>query len=144
MEHMLRGSQKQSDTGGKGLITQWVHCEFIKSSETIHLVVIQQVRAGFFLESTHQNTQWVLSQFYFQCAHCAPEPLIKGSFKNHPSMGPQCTQWVLSKVLTANSQLGSILPQTLKELIGYTVSPQPLRQQELPRAMTSTSRSRDD
>jgi hypothetical protein len=35
-------------TGGKGEFTQWVHCEFFVSPETIHLVVTQQVYGGFF------------------------------------------------------------------------------------------------
>ena len=35
-------------TGGKGSFTQWVHGEFFVSSETIHLVVTQQVHGGFF------------------------------------------------------------------------------------------------
>ena len=43
------------------------------------------------------------------------------SFIKYPQMWPQCTQWVFCKVLTMNSQFGPILPQTLKELIGYMV-----------------------
>jgi hypothetical protein len=35
-------------TGGKGEFTQWVHCEFFVSPETIRLVVTQQVCDGFF------------------------------------------------------------------------------------------------
>jgi hypothetical protein len=35
-------------TGGKGEFTQWVHCEFFVSPETIRLVVTQQVCGGFF------------------------------------------------------------------------------------------------
>jgi hypothetical protein len=35
-------------TGGKGEFTQWVHCEFLVSPETIRLVVTQQVCGGFF------------------------------------------------------------------------------------------------
>jgi hypothetical protein len=35
-------------TGGKGESTQWVHCEFFVSPETIHPVVTQQVRGEFF------------------------------------------------------------------------------------------------
>ena len=34
-------------------------------------------------------------------------------------MWPQLTQWVHLKELITNSQLGSISPQTLNELIGY-------------------------
>jgi hypothetical protein len=35
-------------TGGKGEFTQWVHCEFFVSPETIRPVVTQQVRGEFF------------------------------------------------------------------------------------------------
>jgi hypothetical protein len=35
-------------TGGKGEFTQWAHCEFFVSPETICLVVTQQVCGGFF------------------------------------------------------------------------------------------------
>ena len=31
------------DTGGKGSLTQWVHCEFVVSFEAIHPVITQQV-----------------------------------------------------------------------------------------------------
>ena len=34
------------DTGGKGQYTQWVHCELIVGSETIHLAHTQQVNSG--------------------------------------------------------------------------------------------------
>jgi len=50
-----------------------------------------------------------------------PEPLIESSFKEYPKICPQYAQWVLFKELTTNSQCGSILPQTLKELIEYMV-----------------------
>ena len=36
------------DTGGKGVITQWVHGEFIVSFETIHPVNTHQVRVEYF------------------------------------------------------------------------------------------------
>ena len=36
------------DTGGEGLFTQWVHCEFIVSFEAIRPVVTQQVCGEFF------------------------------------------------------------------------------------------------
>jgi hypothetical protein len=50
-----------------------------------------------------------------------PEPLAESSFKKYPLIRPQCTQQVLLKVLTTNSQCGSMLLQTLKELIEYMI-----------------------
>ena len=35
-------------TGGKGTLTQWVHCEFVVSFEAIHPVITQQVCGEFF------------------------------------------------------------------------------------------------
>ena len=35
-------------TGGKGTLTQWVHCEFVVSFEAIRLVITQQVCGEFF------------------------------------------------------------------------------------------------
>jgi hypothetical protein len=49
------------------------------------------------------------------------EPLGESSFKKYSLILLQCTQWVLLKVLTMNSQCGSIFPQTLKELIEYMI-----------------------
>jgi hypothetical protein len=43
-----------SHTGGKGVLTQWVHCEFIVGFETIRPVVTHQVLFGYFLKDTHQ------------------------------------------------------------------------------------------
>ena len=39
---------RQDTTGGEGEFTQWVHCEFFVSPETICPVVTQQVRGEFF------------------------------------------------------------------------------------------------
>ena len=72
-------------------------------------------------EPLFERTLRVLSQFCSRCAHNMPEPLIESSFIKYPSMWPQCAQWVLFKELTTNSQCGSILPQTLKELTEYMV-----------------------
>ena len=36
------------DTGGKGTLTQWVHCEFVVSFEAIRTVITQQVGGEFF------------------------------------------------------------------------------------------------
>jgi hypothetical protein len=44
----FEGSLGADDTGGKGEFTQWVHCEFFVSPETICPVVTQQVCGGFF------------------------------------------------------------------------------------------------
>ena len=38
------------DTGGKGVFTQWVHCEFIVSSESICSQRTHQAHDGFFLK----------------------------------------------------------------------------------------------
>ena len=35
-----------SDTGGEGQYTQWIHCELIVGSETIHLAHAQRVNSG--------------------------------------------------------------------------------------------------
>ena len=35
-------------TGGEGSLTQWVHCEFVVSFETIRPVITQQVCGEFF------------------------------------------------------------------------------------------------
>ena len=35
-------------TGGKGTLTQWVHCEFVVSFEAIRPVITQQVCGEFF------------------------------------------------------------------------------------------------
>ena len=35
-------------TGGKGLITQWVHAEYMEGSETIRPTFTQWVRGGYF------------------------------------------------------------------------------------------------
>ena len=37
-----------ADTGGKGSLTQWVHCEFVVSFEAIRPVITQQVCGEFF------------------------------------------------------------------------------------------------
>ena len=37
-------------TGGKGVFTQWVHCEFIVSSESIRPQRTHQAHDGFFLK----------------------------------------------------------------------------------------------
>ena len=46
---------------------------------------------------------------------------LLGSFTILIKTYPQYAWWVLFKELTTNSQCGSILPQTLKELIEYMV-----------------------
>src|SRR6267154_1481864 len=66
-----------------------------------------------------ERTLRVLSQFCSKCTHFAPEPLIKSSFKIYSGICPKLTQWVHLKLLKRNSQCGSILPQTLKEPVGY-------------------------
>jgi len=43
------------------------------------------------------------------------------SFKIYPRIQSECPQQILFKVITIYSQCGSILPQTLKELINYVV-----------------------
>jgi hypothetical protein len=40
--------------GCKGILTQWVHCEFIVGFETILPVVTHQVLFGYFLKDIHQ------------------------------------------------------------------------------------------
>ena len=52
-EGVVRGVPKLTsdcvlDTGGKGTLTQWVHCEFVVSFEAIRPVVTQQVCGEFF------------------------------------------------------------------------------------------------
>jgi hypothetical protein len=44
----MEGVISSAHTGGKGEFTQWVHCEFFVSLETICPVVTQQVRGEFF------------------------------------------------------------------------------------------------
>ena len=44
-----------------------------------------------------------------------------GSFIKYSIIQPQCTQWVLSKELTKNSQISSIFPLTLKEINGFMI-----------------------
>ena len=39
---------QNEDTGGKGSLTQWVHCEFVVSFEAIRPVITQQVCGEFF------------------------------------------------------------------------------------------------
>ena len=41
---------KETITGGKGSITQWVHAEYMEGSETIRPTFIQWVRGGYFLK----------------------------------------------------------------------------------------------
>jgi len=48
---------KVTHTGGKGLLTQQVHCEFMVSSETICPHFIQQVHAGYFLKVPTNSPQ---------------------------------------------------------------------------------------
>ena len=36
------------DTGGKGSLTQWVHCEFVVSFEAIRPVITQRICGEFF------------------------------------------------------------------------------------------------
>ena len=42
------GDLHQAHTGGKGTLTQWVHCEFVVSFEAIRPVITQQVCGEFF------------------------------------------------------------------------------------------------
>ena len=96
--------------------TQWVNCEQ-------NPWVLSQI--------TSKSTQWVLcertpqflSQFTSQCAHrrtsATCTEFFESSFKMYPVMWSQCTQWVFFKEPTKNSLCGSILPQTLKEIIEY-------------------------
>ena len=46
--HKLFITTQLSHTGGEGSLTQWVHCEFVVSFETIRPVITQQVCGGFF------------------------------------------------------------------------------------------------
>jgi hypothetical protein len=46
--YLARQDCRVLDTGSKGEFTQWVHCEFFVSPETIRPVVTQQVRGEFF------------------------------------------------------------------------------------------------
>ena len=78
-------------------------------------------------KSTQHNTQWVLfERTHFVLWRSAGEVSTQypggtlwknplSSFTKCPVIWSQCAQWVLCKVLTTNSQCGSILPQTLKE-----------------------------
>ena len=43
-----RKHNERGDTGGEGTLTQWVHCEFVVSSEAIRPVITQQVCGEFF------------------------------------------------------------------------------------------------
>ena len=64
------------NTGGKGVLTQWVHCEFIVGFETIRPVVTHQVLFGYFLKDTHQ----------FTCI--LPTGYMVGTFTEYPLRNP--------------------------------------------------------
>ena len=64
------------DTGGKGVITQWVHGEFIVSFETIHPVNTHQVYVEYFKKVTLQ----------FACI--LPTGYMVGTFTKYPLRDP--------------------------------------------------------
>jgi hypothetical protein len=102
------------DTGGKGAFTQWVHCEFIVSSETICPANTQWVCAEYFLkvptkvpsryfvketlEFFHNSLTKVPTGYFVKGTKGffhnllpnvpikEPEPLIKSSFEKYPFM----------------------------------------------------------
>ena len=47
-DHLRRRLENLVFTGGKGSLTQWVHCEFVVSFEAIRPVITQQVCSEFF------------------------------------------------------------------------------------------------
>jgi len=83
-------------TGGKGGFTLWVHWEFVLKEPISHSL---KKPSGFF-------DNFVLN---------VPTICLSHSLR----VLSKITHWVRLKEPTTNSQLGSISPQTLNELIGY-------------------------
>ena len=47
-QRSARNGSKITTTGGKGSLTQWVHCEFVVSFEAIRPVITQRICGEFF------------------------------------------------------------------------------------------------